>query len=89
MQINFHTSDGDIRSATKFQSALIGFSTGASEVLFTTPLNFVKFRMQRPEWGYTGVVRSSVCNRVIGASQFASRYTPSCHWPCACGQQRV
>lgn len=54
--INFHTSDGDIRSATKFQSALIGFSTGASEVLFTTPLNFVKFRMQRPEWGYTGVI---------------------------------
>jgi len=54
--INFHVSDGDIRSATKFQSALIGLSTGASEVLFTTPLNFVKFRMQRPEWGYNGVV---------------------------------
>ena len=54
--INFHTSDGDIRSATKFQSAMIGFSTGASEVLFTTPLNLVKFRMQRPEWGYNGVV---------------------------------
>jgi len=53
--INFYTSDGDIRSATKAQSALIGVSTGASEVLFTTPLNFVKFRMQRPEWGYTGV----------------------------------
>ena len=42
--INFHVSDGDIRSATKFESAMIGFSTGASEVLFTTPLNFVKFR---------------------------------------------
>ena len=54
--INFHVSDGDIRSATKLQSAMIGFSTGASEVLFTTPLNFVKFRMQRPEWGYTGVI---------------------------------
>ena len=26
------------------------------QVLFTTPLNFVKFRMQRPEWGYNGVV---------------------------------
>jgi hypothetical protein len=54
--INFWVADGDIRSATKFESALIGVSTGASEVLFTTPLNFVKFRMQRPEWGYTGVV---------------------------------
>jgi len=53
--INFYTTDGDIRSATKAQSAMIGVSTGASEVLFTTPLNFVKFRMQRPEWGYTGV----------------------------------
>uniref|UniRef100_A0A7S4JXG0 Mitochondrial carrier protein n=1 Tax=Prymnesium polylepis TaxID=72548 RepID=A0A7S4JXG0_9EUKA len=54
--INFYVSDGDIRSATKAQSAMIGVSTGASEVLFTTPLNFVKFRMQRPEWGYTGVL---------------------------------
>jgi hypothetical protein len=53
--INFHTDDGDIRSASKLQSALIGFSTGASEVVFTTPINFVKFRMQRPEWGYTGM----------------------------------
>lgn len=53
--INYWTKDGDIRSATKFQSAMIGMSTGASEVLFTTPINFVKFRMQRPEWGYTGM----------------------------------
>jgi hypothetical protein len=53
--INFHTIDGDIRSATKTQSALIGLSTGASECIFTTPINFVKFRMQRPEWGYTGM----------------------------------
>jgi hypothetical protein len=44
--INYHTSDGDIRSATKLQSALIGASTGASEVIITSPINFVKFRMQ-------------------------------------------
>jgi hypothetical protein len=30
--INYYTADGDIRSATKAQSAMIGFSTGASEV---------------------------------------------------------
>jgi hypothetical protein len=42
--INFYTKDGDIRSATKKESALIGFSTGASEVLITSPINFVKFR---------------------------------------------
>ena len=30
--INYHAPDGDIRKATKTQSALIGFSTGASEV---------------------------------------------------------
>lgn len=56
--INFYTLDGDIRSATKAQSAAIGFSTGASEVLITSPINFVKFRMQRPEWGYTGTMNA-------------------------------
>lgn len=54
--INFHTTSGDICNATRFESAMIGWSTGASEVLFVTPLNFVKFRMQRPEWGYAGVL---------------------------------
>ena len=69
--INFHVSDGDIRSATKFQSAMIGASTGASEVLFTTPLNFVKFRMQAPEWGYTGVVDAvSTIYRTEGIGAF-------------------
>mmetsp|Transcript_11958 Transcript_11958/g.14474 ORF Transcript_11958/g.14474 Transcript_11958/m.14474 type:complete len:285 (-) Transcript_11958:138-992(-) len=53
--VNFFTPDGDIRTATKAQSAMIGFSTGASECLITSPINFVKFRMQRPEWGYTGM----------------------------------
>lgn len=53
--INFYVHDGDIRSATKWESACIGFSTGASEVLITSPINFVKFRMQRPEWGYSGM----------------------------------
>jgi len=58
--VNFYTTDGDIRSATKKDSALIGFSTGASECLITSPINFVKFRMQRPEWGYTGMVNAVV-----------------------------
>lgn len=53
--INFHTKTGDIRKATKQESALIGLCTGASECIFVTPINFVKFRMQRPEWGYTGM----------------------------------
>ena len=35
-------------------------STGASEVIITSPINFVKFRMQRPEWGYTGMVNAVV-----------------------------
>ena len=33
-----------------------GMATGASEVLLVNPINFVKFRMQRPEWGYSGYV---------------------------------
>jgi len=69
--INYHTSDGDIRSATKLQSALIGASTGASEVIITSPINFVKFRMQRPEWGYTGMVNAIVTiNRDEGPLAF-------------------
>ena len=31
-------------------------ATGASEVMLVNPINFVKFRMQRPEWGYTGML---------------------------------
>mmetsp|Transcript_8858 Transcript_8858/g.20008 ORF Transcript_8858/g.20008 Transcript_8858/m.20008 type:complete len:281 (+) Transcript_8858:164-1006(+) len=53
--IHVFTEDGDIRSAESYQSAMIGFAVGASEVVFTNPLNFVKFRMQRPEWGYKGM----------------------------------
>eukprot|EP00996_Jenningsia_fusiforme_P001153 NODE_2053_length_1310_cov_328.849326_g1867_i0.p1 GENE.NODE_2053_length_1310_cov_328.849326_g1867_i0~~NODE_2053_length_1310_cov_328.849326_g1867_i0.p1 ORF type:complete len:300 (-),score=62.07 NODE_2053_length_1310_cov_328.849326_g1867_i0:327-1226(-) len=43
---------GDLRKASKKQSAMCGILTGASEVVFLTPFNFVKFRMQRPEWQY-------------------------------------
>lgn len=43
--------NADSRTAT-----LIGMATGATEVLLTNPLNFVKFRMQRPEWGYAGMM---------------------------------
>ena len=31
-------------------------ATGASEVVLVNPINFVKFRMQRPEWGYSGML---------------------------------
>jgi len=46
---------GDLRKASKKESAMCGVSTGASEVVFLTPFNFVKFRMQRPEWQYKGM----------------------------------
>eukprot|EP00992_Anisonema_acinus_P010939 TRINITY_DN6992_c0_g1_i1.p1 TRINITY_DN6992_c0_g1~~TRINITY_DN6992_c0_g1_i1.p1 ORF type:complete len:275 (-),score=54.56 TRINITY_DN6992_c0_g1_i1:101-925(-) len=45
----------DLKKATKKESALCGILTGGSEVAFLTPFNFVKFRMQRPEWGYTSM----------------------------------
>lgn len=49
---NLLVDDGDMKLATQKQSAFVGLLTGASEVVFLTPINFVKFRMQRPEWGY-------------------------------------
>ena len=42
--------------ATLKESVQVGLSTGCSEVFFITPLNMVKFRMQRPEWGYSGTL---------------------------------
>lgn len=54
--LNFYIAllvpSGNLKQATKTQSALVGLLTGGSEVIFLTPINFVKFRMQRPEWGY-------------------------------------
>jgi len=47
---------GDLKKATKQQSAMCGILTGASEVVFLTPFNFVKFRMQRPEWQYKNML---------------------------------
>ena len=46
---------GDLKKATRPESALVGMLTGGSEVVFLTPINFVKFRMQRPEWQYTSM----------------------------------
>lgn len=54
------TSSGNMRKATPGESAMVGILTGASEVWFLTPFNFVKFRMQRPEWGYTSMVNCLV-----------------------------
>lgn len=54
--LNFYIAllvpSGNLKQATKKESALCGLLTGGSEVIFLTPINFVKFRMQRPEWGY-------------------------------------
>ena len=37
----------------------------------TSPINFVKFRMQRPEWGYTGMMNAIVTiNRDEGPLAF-------------------
>jgi hypothetical protein len=58
--LNFYIAllvpSGNLKQATKQQSALVGLLTGGSEVIFLTPINFLKFRMQRPEWGYKSMV---------------------------------
>eukprot|EP00873_Tetraselmis_striata_P011700 jgi/Tetstr1/431964/TSEL_021441.t1 len=54
--INNLAPAGDMKNADSRTATLIGMATGATEVLLTNPLNFVKFRMQRPEWGYAGMM---------------------------------
>ena len=54
--INTFAPNGDMKNCDSKTATLIGMATGATEVFLTNPLNFVKFRMQRPEWGYTGMV---------------------------------
>ena len=54
---------GDIAKASAAQAAYTGVATGVAEAFVATPLNFVRARMQRPEWGYTstaGCVRAVV-----------------------------
>eukprot|EP01084_Bolivina_argentea_P016248 30441_1 len=53
---NLIIPSGSMKTATLQQSVAVGLCTGASEVIFSTPINFVKFRMQRPEWGYAGMM---------------------------------
>eukprot|EP01013_Petalomonas_cantuscygni_P032391 TRINITY_DN5891_c0_g1_i1.p1 TRINITY_DN5891_c0_g1~~TRINITY_DN5891_c0_g1_i1.p1 ORF type:complete len:354 (-),score=50.06 TRINITY_DN5891_c0_g1_i1:222-1205(-) len=54
--INFWTTlltkSGSLRSCSWEEQSAVGVATGASEVVFLTPFNYVKFRMQRPEYGY-------------------------------------
>lgn len=46
-------------------------ATGASETVLVNPINFVKFRMQRPEWGYSGMVDAiQTIYRVEGLQAF-------------------
>lgn len=54
--INTFAPDGDMKKADGQTATVIGMATGASEVLLVNPINFVKFRMQRPEWGYSGML---------------------------------
>jgi len=54
--INTFAPEGDIKKADGQTATVIGMATGASEVIFANPINFVKFRMQRPEWGYSGML---------------------------------
>eukprot|EP00192_Tetraselmis_astigmatica_P014038 CAMPEP_0117657758 /NCGR_PEP_ID=MMETSP0804-20121206/5499_1 /TAXON_ID=1074897 /ORGANISM="Tetraselmis astigmatica, Strain CCMP880" /LENGTH=304 /DNA_ID=CAMNT_0005464229 /DNA_START=415 /DNA_END=1331 /DNA_ORIENTATION=- len=54
--INALAPGGDMKKADGRTATLIGMLTGATEVLLVNPINFVKFRMQRPEWGYSGMV---------------------------------
>jgi len=58
--LNFYIAlmvpSGNLKQATKVESAIVGLATGGSEVIFLTPINFVKFRMQRPEWGYKNMI---------------------------------
>jgi hypothetical protein len=49
---------GDLNAASPLLSAAVGSAVGATEVWLVNPLQLVKFRMQRPEWGYTGVVHA-------------------------------
>lgn len=49
---------GDLNAASPLRSAAVGSAVGATEVWLVNPLQLVKFRMQRPEWGYTGVVHA-------------------------------
>lgn len=56
LYMNFFVPTGTMRDATLIQSIQVGLCTGASEVVFATPINFCKFRMQRPEWGYKGLL---------------------------------
>lgn len=52
---NVFIPSGSMRDASLKQSIQVGLATGGSEVVFSTPINFCKFRMQRPEWGYKGL----------------------------------
>eukprot|EP01004_Peranema_trichophorum_P006282 NODE_5105_length_1066_cov_164.809120_g4549_i0.p1 GENE.NODE_5105_length_1066_cov_164.809120_g4549_i0~~NODE_5105_length_1066_cov_164.809120_g4549_i0.p1 ORF type:complete len:281 (-),score=48.21 NODE_5105_length_1066_cov_164.809120_g4549_i0:221-1063(-) len=54
--IQLFIPSGELKKANPVESAKCGLATGASEVAFLTPFNFVKFRMQRPEWQYKNMI---------------------------------
>ncbi|CAJ1438299.1 unnamed protein product [Effrenium voratum] len=56
LYINTFAPHGDMSKADGKTATMIGMATGASEVVLVNPINFVKFRMQRPEWGYSGTL---------------------------------
>eukprot|EP00994_Dinema_validum_P000459 NODE_1087_length_1106_cov_239.017975_g835_i0.p1 GENE.NODE_1087_length_1106_cov_239.017975_g835_i0~~NODE_1087_length_1106_cov_239.017975_g835_i0.p1 ORF type:complete len:279 (+),score=56.31 NODE_1087_length_1106_cov_239.017975_g835_i0:108-944(+) len=76
LYIHYFVPSGDLKKATKQQSIMTGVATGASEVAFMTPFNLVKFRMQRPEWGYKNMFD---CISRIYKEEGASAYWKGTH----------
>eukprot|EP00913_Durusdinium_trenchii_P025156 g23615.t1 len=71
LYINTLAPDGDMKKADGQTATVIGMATGASETVLVNPINFVKFRMQRPEWGYSGMVDAiQTIYRVEGLQAF-------------------
>eukprot|EP01063_Lacrimia_lanifica_P018222 TRINITY_DN25163_c0_g1_i1.p1 TRINITY_DN25163_c0_g1~~TRINITY_DN25163_c0_g1_i1.p1 ORF type:complete len:273 (+),score=87.29 TRINITY_DN25163_c0_g1_i1:67-885(+) len=69
--------EGDVRRATALQASAAGVATGVAESFISSPLNFVRSRMQRPEWGYRNTfdcVRTVV--RTEGALAFYKGLAP-------------
>jgi len=78
LYLNAFVPSGSMRDATLSESVKVGLATGMSEVGFITPLNMVKFRMQRPEWGYTGTLDAiQTIARTEGVAAFWKGTLPS------------
>lgn len=69
--MNILLANGDIRTASAWDSTMVGICTGFTEVALINPLSFLKFRMQNPTFGYKGMVDAAqTVYRVEGISAF-------------------